>query len=273
MILKAISDTLIHFLGKEFKNDPAKQVEIFKSIINNGLKLSSIDTPFGLIGQVFNASVCFTDIPLNFCEEHTSVYGKFGIGFKKSFIKTVGGNPVRYFIDYSPILDPSISRIESRGCLYIHLVNLLQAVIKLRQNLQNEMLSTIDLKDGSTLYSKEQIESFCNGILYILSLEKPTGDLGPARDDTDSTDEYYKEREWRIVSSKIGVEGGIIVEREKEYYVPFKRNDIRLIIVPSDSVRKHITMWFIEESSSNPIFKEYEGNIPPIIEYDELKYF
>lgn len=45
---------------------------------------------FGESAVVYGQTVCFTDLPLTYCDEHTAIYGKFGIGFKKSFIKTTG---------------------------------------------------------------------------------------------------------------------------------------------------------------------------------------
>src|SRR5437016_4135435 len=103
--MQAISDNLIHFLAKQWKGSPIKQLEVFKSIIKYGLKLRNTQIRFGNQGAVNNHIVCFTDIPLSLCDKHAANYGKFGIGFKKSSIKTCGGNPVRYFIDYDPV-DP-----------------------------------------------------------------------------------------------------------------------------------------------------------------------
>jgi hypothetical protein len=101
--LQAISDNLIHFLGKQYKGSPNEQFGIFKSIINLGLRFKKTPIKFGDSGSVDNHIVCFTDIPLSLCDEHAANYGKFGIGFKKSSIKKCGGHPVRYFIDYLPV--------------------------------------------------------------------------------------------------------------------------------------------------------------------------
>ena len=83
--MKAISDNLIHFLGREYKDSPYRQLEVFKEIIEKGLRLSNIETVFGATGLVLNQGVCFTDIPLNFCDEQTAVYGKFGIAHRFSW--------------------------------------------------------------------------------------------------------------------------------------------------------------------------------------------
>ena len=93
--MPAIADNLIHFLGRQHKGSPRKQFEIFKAIVQNGLRCSKIQIKFGEAGVVHNEAICFTDIPLSHCDEHTAIYGKFGIGFKKSFVKRKGGNPAR----------------------------------------------------------------------------------------------------------------------------------------------------------------------------------
>src|SRR5271157_3232183 len=105
--MAAISDNLIHFLARNDKESPDKQLEVFKLIIQNGLRSSPVMIKFSQGKSIYNDIVCFTDIPLRDCLEHTGVYGKFGIGFKKSYVKRCGGNPARYFLDYMPGRLPS----------------------------------------------------------------------------------------------------------------------------------------------------------------------
>ena len=85
--MKAISDNLIHFIGRNWKDYPSKQFAVFESILNKGLMLSPIETHYGFAGKITNRAVCFTDMPLNFCDEHTATYGKFGIGFEKRLLR------------------------------------------------------------------------------------------------------------------------------------------------------------------------------------------
>ena len=112
--MQAISDNLIHFLGKQYKGSPNEQLEIFKSIINLGLRFKKTPIKFGYGGSVDNHLVCFTDIPLSLCDEHAANYGKFGIGFKKSSISCglarsrslVGGKPTQVAFSYGPGIQP-----------------------------------------------------------------------------------------------------------------------------------------------------------------------
>src|SRR3990167_3840013 len=133
--MSAISDNLIHFLARNDKQSPGEQFKIFTKIIENGLRTSPISIKFSDGARVFNQVICFTDIPLQECNEHTSNYGKFGIGFKKAYVKNVGGNPARYFVDYMPgstgVSKPG--NWESRGGLYMNLCHVHKVMMKINQ--------------------------------------------------------------------------------------------------------------------------------------------
>ncbi len=141
-----ISDNLIHFLARSNKDNPNKQFEIFKQIFENGLRASKVANKFPDGSCVLNHAVCFTDIPLKECNEHTSIYGKFGIGFKKSFVKNAGGNPARYFVDYIPGEISTLSDVnESRGVFYTNLWAQFRFIKKLNDALLAD--STLELFD------------------------------------------------------------------------------------------------------------------------------
>jgi len=273
--MKAVSDLLIHFLGRDVKSNPGAQTEIFKKIIEEGLRCSKIETKFSFYGTVMNYAVCFTDTPLSLCDEHTAIYGKFGIGFRKSYVKNLGGNPARYFIDYTPTETNDDQIIENRGLLYYNLCERFQAILGLKKRVEELGMDGLYDQHGELVYSKEQIEAFCSNFIQMLSFEKPTGDLGPARDETDSIDEYYKEREWRIVPF-LGsfISGKAIINEQEQIHYRFTRNDCELLIVPNDETRIAISEWLhLLKEKDDPRLKEFGKNPPPILIYDDLNRF
>jgi len=276
--MKAISDTLIHFLGRGVKDNPAQQLVLFKEILQKGLLCSYVETTFSFFGIVTNSAVCFTDVPLNFCDDHTCVYGKFGIGFKKSFIKRVGGNPARYFVDH-PLTQKTVKGVfESRGVLFYNLTEILKSILILKEEVEKDDFDGLYVKNGNKLFSKEGVQNFINLAIMGFSFDKPIGDLGSARDDTDDTDVYYKEREWRIVPTNAAMSNGSIIKVTKDkdfYYIPFSRKDVRIIIVPNDDIKSMIINWFLEMrgSTTDVRLASFGLDIPPILNYDELKYF
>lgn len=272
--MKAISDNLIHFLGRQLKDTPLKQFEIFKSIIENGLKLSNIETVFGSTGMILNKVVCFTDIPLNFCDDHTAVYGKFGIGFKRSYIKSIGGNPVRYFVDHEVTLKPGDEVVETRGLLFSNLKTILNTALTITEHIREGIDGYYD-QNGNRLYTKQELESFQGELIQLLSFDKEIGDLGPARDDTNVSDPYYKEREWRIVPyGATEMSRKVILREEGGYYCLFKKNDIRVIIVPNKDIKQLVVKYFDGlKNNSDLKLREYSEDPPSILIYDDLKYF
>ena len=146
----AITDNLIHFLGRQYKDSPMRQFEICKSIFVSGLRTGKYTIKFANAGSVHNQVVCFTDIPLKDCNEHTSIYGKFGIGFKKSYVKNMGGNPARYFVDYIPGFS-DLTRQESRGALYHNMCLLFNSINALNQSIHSDPNFTLYDGGGKVL--------------------------------------------------------------------------------------------------------------------------
>lgn len=271
--MAAISDNLIHFLGRQYKDTPSKQLEIFKSIISTGLRCSKIQIKFGQGGVVYNQVVCFTDIPLSHCDEHAAVYGKFGIGFKKSFIKNRGGNPARYFVDYLPseTLDETV--VENRGLLYLNLSEHFELVRRIRELALKD--STFCLYDnaGKIFFSNEQLIYWVNQQIAIFSFEKETGDIGPARDETREIDLYYKEREWKLVPMQANIISNS-VEHDKTnncYIYKFDRKDVNVIITPNNDMRMEVLKFFLSLQDEADIrLKNFAKDLLPVVTYDDL---
>ncbi|MBY0474584.1 MAG: hypothetical protein K2Q13_05930 [Nitrosomonas sp.] len=270
-----ISDNLIHFLARSNKDNPNKQFEIFKQIFENGLRASKVANKFPDGSCVLNHAVCFTDIPLKECTEHTSIYGKFGIGFKKSFVKNAGGNPARYFVDYMPGEISTLSDVnESRGVFYTNLWAQFRFMKKLNDALLAD--STLELFDqkSNKILTTQEISELVASMLYTYSFDKEMGDLGPARDETKEIDLYYKEREWRLVPSSLDQLAGIVIQiqNDNSHYYKFYREDVNMVVVPNEDIRKKMLDYFLSiPNVQNDRLYKFKENLLPIIHYEDLQ--
>ncbi|MFN7920511.1 MAG: abortive infection system antitoxin AbiGi family protein [Bryobacteraceae bacterium] len=275
--MSAISDNLIHFLARSEKDNPARQFDVFTSIIETGLRTASTQIKFGGGGSVFNEIVCFTDIPLRECHDHAAIYGRFGIGFKKSYVKRVGGNPARYFVDYLPGQIPGKApgevMQECRGNLYATL-SVHQQFLVLLANLLQKHGKSLTLRDpeGQVVLGHGEVEGLYSTLLLNYSFDKEMGDLGPARDETEHIDVFYKEREWRVVPSRLTIESKSAVESGGHYYYGFSRADVNMVVVPSDEIRMQVLDYFHKlRRSKTPRLREFGQNTLPIVIYDDLQ--
>ena len=267
--MQAVSDNLIHFLGREHKGSPKKQLEVFEKIIKLGLRLNRTRITFGDDGSVHNDIVCFTDIPLSLCDEHAANYGKFGLGFNKSSIKKCGGNPARYFIDYFPAETKGKSEADNRGAMYKNLRSHFRLVMKLSDAVRDVDFALYD-QNRNEIFSHQQLKEWVDKQFTILSFEKETGDLGSGRDETKIIDSYYKEREWRLVPL-YGNLGSMIHKKDDSYYYEFKRNDVNMVVTPNDEIRTRVLKFLLAlETETDERLKEFGQNPLPIITYDDL---
>lgn len=275
--MSAISDNLIHFLARGAKDSPNKQLDVFKKIIATGLRTGRVQIKFSDGASVFNQIVCFTDIPLKECGEHTAIYGKFGIGFKKSYVKTVGGNPARYFLDYMPGQAAGQGGVESRGGLYLSLCQHFKLMEQLNARVAADpAASALSDRNGQEVLSAEDVATIVNVMLYIFSFDKEMGDLGPARDETREIDLYYKEREWRLVPSRLNVTSGSCqaIEGSDSFYYSFQRSDVNMVVVPNDEIRTSVLDYFLSlRGHADLRLRQFGDNPVPIINYDELHHW
>lgn len=271
--MAVISDNLIHFLARSEKDSPTKQFNIFQKIIESGLRTSQVKIKFTEGANIINQIICFTDIPLRECDEHTAIYGKFGIGFKKSYVKNIGGNPARYFLDYLPGKTLTEDVVESRGGLYMTMCNQFNFLMKLKDQIEKDNTYEIFDSEGNTLFSNEELTQYLTSMIFSLSFEKEMGDLGPARDDSKEIDLYYKEREWRLVPSTLNTTSGTakLGAAADCYFYNFNRSDVNMIVVPNEDMRLMVFDYFLSlRTSSDERLKQYGINPLPVINYDDL---
>lgn len=282
--MSAISDNLIHFLARADKDNPKNQFRTFEKIIANGLRTSHMHTKYTQGSTIFNQVVCFTDIPLRECNEHTAIYGKFGIGFKKSFVKNSGGNPARYFVDYLPAAGRAGIKMEgsekllggingeSRGSLYKLICDNYDFFKKLNDTVINNNLSLYD-QNGNILFTIEELTTLNNGNITIRSFDKEMGDLGVARDETKEIDLFYKEREWRLVPTTFSAATGAskLIKESVSSYFSFEKKDVNMIVVPNEEIREMVVEYFIDlRKSDDERLRQFGLNILPVVNYDDL---
>lgn len=264
--MNAVSETLFHFVDRTHKNEPTHQFEIFKNIMENGLKFSNIVVD-QLETKFMNKGICFTDIPLYLSNEHTEAYGKFGIGFSREFVKNRGGNPVFYFVNWNDIRNNTNS-YALRGILSDNIRNVAKFCLAISDLEKRQGYIVLREKDGKELVYNDPL--LANHMRQIFSMYKEIGDLGPASDYTSRKDVYYWEREWRVVSYARHEEDNISIKKGDDLYLKISQRDIRIITVPNEDIRQKVMDYFLEQKNTNPddINKQY---IPTIIVYDELK--
>jgi hypothetical protein len=125
------------------------------------------------------------------------------------------------------------------------------------------------------MFSNDCLKEWKQKQLSILSFEKETGDLGPGRDETECTDSYYKEREWRLVPLDGNLKSGSVIHNKEEdpnyYYYKFTRNDVNMVVTPNDEIRTAVLRFLLGlESETEERLKEFGQNPLPIITYDDL---
>lgn len=103
------SDILIHWTGKHLSNESdeskviAGYIELLTSIYAKGLRYSYETKDEVVIGAKGASTtvpktpmICFTELRLSDVQQHTTRYGKMGIGFRREWLMRYGANPVFY---------------------------------------------------------------------------------------------------------------------------------------------------------------------------------
>ncbi|MDO8674379.1 MAG: abortive infection system antitoxin AbiGi family protein [Dehalococcoidia bacterium] len=206
-----ISRELTHFVGAKLKTDEDRY-KLLKNILNTGLlrppKLYDPALPEGdSVGFLIDhkkrisdndmytaAAVCFCDIPVGDLAIHMGKYKGFGVAFLKPFLIEKGANPVLY-----------IAKNSRRTKAFDEVVDAFHRFIRsarLADVWGN--LSEQEPRDIMYLRIFLELELFC----FLKFFDANAAD--------DHPDNFYMEREWRIL-------------RE----VHFTLDDVYRVIVPS----------------------------------------
>lgn len=237
-----VSSELTHFVGRALPTDE-ERYSLLVEILNGGtLGLEpggvtiNVSKPFSA-NTMFNPHVvCFCDIPVDDLEIHMRKYSLFGLSFKKSFLLPLGANPVFYIANESLVkslsshawneayLDPTSTDIYK---LQTRLQSIpeddrvttrtrrdhFNAMVDLYQNVFLKLYEggiPLPVVEGKPLTALHLLNLFLN--MDVFSWCK----LFDAERMTDDEENYYMEREWRVVGQ-----------------VEFSLDDVWRIFIPS----------------------------------------
>ena len=184
-IQRYISSELTHFVGKgsleDFELQYLKLCSILstKRLTHDVKNLKKSDRTFGIRippdgklsqnGMIDTDMVCFCDIPVEDLEIHTQKYGYFGLSFSKEFIASRGGAPVFYI--------PQRTAEE------------FDKLIEIRPEI--DPFKSPDEGDQARIkmfsFALEKVFSYLKSFDYRLP--------------EDNEENYYFEREWRLLGS------------------------------------------------------------------------
>ena len=238
-----ISKDLFHFVGRGLKQD--QQFNLLLKIVNEGWITHPPHNPnisgnlsTNISAKISNNEmyspqiVCFSDIPIQDLSIHVKKYSAFGLSFSKEFVASKGGIPVHYIPqggavrkmrDLKPDEISKITSVSEHG-----IEKLLEHIYETASNADffDEMLAEyhevfrifrdvalkIDPQPGvPSLYKRvRDLERFLN--FHIFSYFK----FFDHTLDDDHKDNYYFEREWRVLGN-----------------VKFSLSDIKTIFLPT----------------------------------------
>ena len=211
-----VSKELTHFVGQQLREEGIKKEEfeekqynlLLKILTDGELRSSTPDKGELRIHLTARMSdnkmyihhtVCFCDIPVNDLDIHMKKYSRFGLSFLKSFLVQKGASPVFYIAKNSII---NTGNLKNRSDYFDEMISECQKFL-------NQMIihKNVDME----LESKKwfNLWEFLNR--FVFSFMKFFDDKKP----DDSEDNYYMEREWRIVGD-----------------LDFELNDVYRVILP-----------------------------------------
>lgn len=212
-----VSDELTHFVGRAKKNRPDEQFRLLLKIIRSGtICWPVVDPEFW--GNMYNVRLpvdrpnepptigftmaCFCDIPVADLGLHRAKYSDFGLAFKRQFLVQRGAKPVLYVPEDGQIRwGPSMKPVGP--------------TFKMMKRYVVDFLNDLRKRPDLRLNDLEGVQTFV--VLHLLGYIKEFN--SSLSDDADEN--YYMEREWRVV-------GG----------VQFTLEDISRIIVPKDYAKR-----------------------------------
>ena len=183
-----VSKELTHFVGGnirnqrgEFDSDCAdRQFDLLVHIVTTGCLRSperkcddalTLNSPnSGVID--YRDVVCFCDIPVDDLQIHMGKYSEFGIAFKKEFLISKGANPVLYIVQQTGALASAFDRFLFFDVVTQRVAFRLQVDTSIPPELAHDLVTIL---------------VFCKN-------------FPPMRPDEDP-ENYYMEREWRLVGN------------------------------------------------------------------------
>ncbi len=219
-----ISKDLVHFVGRGLKED--EQYKLLIHIIQSGWLTHPPHNPniSGNLSVKANAKlsnndmylpqmICFCDIPTEDLSLHVKKYSPFGLSFSKNFISENGGNPVHYLSLKSKVriskdniepqdrkkLDQEGKRIESYfdhidcGEYFDKMIVEYHDLFNLFRKLIEDNRKTTGVSPESLRLMKLHFFFGFKIFSYIKFFDHSLND--------EHKDNYYFEREWRVIGN------------------------------------------------------------------------
>ncbi len=228
VLQRYISKELTHFVGSKLNRKEDQYQLLVKIIKDCNLKgrniggdlVVDVGTPRMSDNEVFMPNVvCFCDIPVEDLDLHMKKYSHFGLGFLKKHLILKGANPVFYIAKNS-----ALSNGKLRKSLFDYMIDQFNFLFFHEENKILETQRKAD-KDASRFeIDWKELKNFL--ALHVFSFIKFFDDA-KSEDDQDN---YYMEREWRLLGA-----------------LKFDINDIYRIILPreySERFKKDIPNYF-----------------------------
>jgi hypothetical protein len=231
---------LIHWTGKDICTNHedltddlrSKYLDRLKSIINDGFWMMPNNEKIigfgGCINHSFQFCTCFTDLGVNNSAEHIKTYGLIGVGVTREYILRRDGRPVWYFLN-----DPTDIHAET--------INKLFGFIQKNMN------------------NNPEIQQLYFRMSMLFDYAKPLGKNGT------TLDEYYAEKEWRVVWNSHIANNLFIptfTERPK-FLMPLPKEDLKVIIFPDEKLK----VQFYQDPYFHAMIKN--GYSPSLISWEE----
>jgi hypothetical protein len=226
-----VSDELTHFVGRSMLNDLEAQYALLLKIITGGLLTHpphdehakatvsiKLDANVSVNDRFSPSVVCFCDIPVADLELHSSKYGRFALCFKKSFLSGNGANPVFYIaansripvpldVDINPV--PKTLNTATRGKYFDEMVG--NQILCSMAHLQSVKCGP----NPDRVIAVARASRFLT--FYVYSFMKTFNESL----EEDHSDNYYMEREWRVLGN-----------------VRFSLEDISRVILPEKFAKR-----------------------------------
>lgn len=214
-----VSHELYHFVGRHEASDDLRYALLVKIIRDGWITFPPHDHDATATSTEINFEysfttdklinpkvICFCDIPFSELDIHMKKYSRFGISFSRKYLVCKGARPVLYI----PVdgIEDGITEAEYFEKNIKNLTKI-QCMLFLDTVKENGVYSLDDLKDPERIWKTETSEF----IRILLSCLKGFNSSLPE----DDPDNYYMEREWRMLHN-----------------LNFSLSDINRVILPFD---------------------------------------
>lgn len=206
MIQRYVSKELTHLVGSKLSEE--EQYSLLIDIIRSGLLTPTPNDPDDravavMTNELLSSNrrhisqiVCFCDIPIDDLDIHIKKFNSpFGLSFKKSFLVMKGANPVFYIARNSEV-EIAENDIVLRSKIFDDIANDLSSwFIQHKWAIEKKQKS-------SEIFDNHSNDEWITNLYW--TLEKYVFSFMKFFDDSltdDSEENYYMEREWRILGS------------------------------------------------------------------------